>query len=74
MNCFQGHWMGYRSHAVWSGILRQEVFPLWELLFLFMLNSVLPRVNKSLYKVILEAPRSTESGLEWLPMLVFVYA
>ena len=42
--------------------------------FLFLINSALPRVAKSLYKVILEVPKSTESGLEWPPMLVFVYA
>ena len=66
--------MGQSGQAVWSGILRQEVFPHLELFFLLLITSALPGVAKSLHQVILEASKSTESGLEWPPMLVFVYA
>ena len=74
MDFLQDHKTGHSGQAVWSAILRQEVFPHYELLFLLAINSALLRVAKSLYKVILEVPKSTESGLEWPPMLVFVYA
>lgn len=64
--------MRHSGQAVWNSL--PGGFSSLGIAFLEKINSALPRVAKSLYKVILEAPKLTESGLEWPPMLVFVYA
>ena len=75
---FDGFLAGSQDGPEWpSGLVWNSPpggFSSLGIAFLLVINIALPRVAKSLYQVILEAPKSTESGLEWPPMLVFVYA